>query len=118
MVSKLETQKKLQIEAKLYKQNKIIMDEIYTVYSQSEKTSINMTTNLERLKMLVTSFKRNDSILNKSMSVLSGSVKLNPIVVRGNFVVILLEGMEQGFGFMEPVEELIIFQNTRGGVKR
>lgn len=105
----------LQIEAKLDKKNLGIMKDIYTVYVPSEKTKLNITTNLERLKMLVTTFKVSDKVLNKSMSILAGSIKLNPITVSGDFVVVLLEGIEAGFGFTEPVEELIIYQANRGG---
>ena len=101
---------KLEIESKLNKNNLGIMNDIYTVYRPNNITKLNMTTNVERLKMLVTSFKKNDKILNKTCSVLAGSVKLNPITVRGDFVVVLLEGIESGFGFFEPVEELIIYQ--------
>lgn len=121
MNSKLDTDKelqiKLQIEAKLSKSNLIVMKDIYTVYKPNTNTKVNTTSNLERLKMLITAFKRNDKVLNKSMSVLAGNVKLNPIVVNGGFVVVLLEGIEAGFGFTEKVEELIIYQSAtnRGG---
>lgn len=121
MKSKLDIDKeiqiKLQIEAKLSKPNLIIMKDIYSVYTPNKNTKINTTSNLERLKMLITAFKRNDKVLNKSMSVLAGNVRLNPIVVNGGFVVVLLEGIEAGFGFTEKVEELVIYQvnSSRGG---
>ena len=104
---------KTKIKAMVNPTNESIMDDIFTVYTPREYTKISKTNNLQRLKMLIATFKKNDSILAKDMSVLAGTVKLNPLAVTGDLVVVVLDGREKIFNKIKPVQELIIYEGGR-----
>ncbi|GAA0101618.1 hypothetical protein UT300012_23330 [Paraclostridium bifermentans] len=104
---------KTKIKAMVSPANESVMDEIFTVYTPREYTKISKTNNLQRLKMLIATFKKNDEVLAKDMSVLSGTVKLNPLTITGDLVVVVLDGREKIFNKIKPVQELIIYEGGR-----